>query len=351
MDNALPRRTPGAPRTWQLCMTSENHGTVGPAGCTFSHAPEKHERVLVVEVPAAANKAAEEGGLLRYEIASNGLSFLDPEGSWVAYGDVVADRASRQVANKAEVDLDTGFLQWIHDRMRFVHGENENVDYMHKLRAIIASVPVSRDTPNVASIAIPPATTGASTVLTDERMPVMYAAKRIDNGEYGSLLHRSEESAYRHNQHNGPAAPKYTVVAMREVAAQAGQVAVPEIDLSTLDRYIIQDGEDERPDIAKAAKGGLVLFSDVEDILSNAGQALKAKPAIWVDINSIEDTGLLFGTTRHLTVTGSSEKFGDYTTPLYAAPSPAKESLEPNQVQTIAERLKNTAGLPAKESK
>jgi hypothetical protein len=52
MDNALPRRTPGAPRTWSLCMTSENHGTVGPAGCTFSHAPEKHERVLVVEAPA-----------------------------------------------------------------------------------------------------------------------------------------------------------------------------------------------------------------------------------------------------------------------------------------------------------
>jgi hypothetical protein len=46
MENALPRRT------WSLCMTSENHGTVGPAGCTFSHAPEKHERVLVVEAPA-----------------------------------------------------------------------------------------------------------------------------------------------------------------------------------------------------------------------------------------------------------------------------------------------------------
>ena len=41
MEHALPRRT------WSLCMTSENHGTVGPAGCKFSHAPEKHERVLV----------------------------------------------------------------------------------------------------------------------------------------------------------------------------------------------------------------------------------------------------------------------------------------------------------------
>ena len=50
MEHALPRRT------WSLCMTSENHGTVGPAGCTFSHAPEKHERVLVVEAPAGTRQ-------------------------------------------------------------------------------------------------------------------------------------------------------------------------------------------------------------------------------------------------------------------------------------------------------
>lgn len=54
MEHALPRRTAGIPRTWSLCMTSENHGTVGKAGDPFSHAPGKHERVLVVEVPAAA---------------------------------------------------------------------------------------------------------------------------------------------------------------------------------------------------------------------------------------------------------------------------------------------------------
>jgi hypothetical protein len=51
---ADPHRTV-APRYWSLCMTSENHGTVGPAGCKFTHAPDKHERVLVVEVPAAAD--------------------------------------------------------------------------------------------------------------------------------------------------------------------------------------------------------------------------------------------------------------------------------------------------------
>ena len=50
---ADPDRT-AVPRYWSLCMTSENHGTVGPAGCKFTHAPDKHERVLVVEVPTAA---------------------------------------------------------------------------------------------------------------------------------------------------------------------------------------------------------------------------------------------------------------------------------------------------------
>lgn len=63
MEHALPRRTAGTPRTWSLCMTSENHGTVGPAGCKFSHAPEKHERVLVVEVPAAAGAPVDQVNL------------------------------------------------------------------------------------------------------------------------------------------------------------------------------------------------------------------------------------------------------------------------------------------------
>jgi len=63
MEHALPRRTAGIPRTWSLCMISENHGTVGPAGCTFSHAPDKHERVLVVEVPTAAGAPVDQVNL------------------------------------------------------------------------------------------------------------------------------------------------------------------------------------------------------------------------------------------------------------------------------------------------
>jgi hypothetical protein len=53
----------------------------------------------------------------------------------------------------ASRDSDKSFLQWIHDRLRFVHAENENYDYMHKLRAIIAAMSGNESTPNAASAA------------------------------------------------------------------------------------------------------------------------------------------------------------------------------------------------------
>jgi hypothetical protein len=72
MEHALPRRTAGIPRTWSLCMTSENHGTVGPVGCKFTHAPDKHERVQVVEIVAAGTPPAPDvdlAGLVRIDVA------------------------------------------------------------------------------------------------------------------------------------------------------------------------------------------------------------------------------------------------------------------------------------------
>ena len=47
---------------------------------------------------------------------------------------------------------DKAFLVWIHDRLKNHHGENENVDYMHRLRAIIAATPADRCTPNVTPV-------------------------------------------------------------------------------------------------------------------------------------------------------------------------------------------------------
>lgn len=46
---------------------------------------------------------------------------------------------------------DREFLQWIHARLECVHGENINVDYMHKLRAIIHNTDKDIDTPNISS--------------------------------------------------------------------------------------------------------------------------------------------------------------------------------------------------------
>lgn len=43
---------------------------------------------------------------------------------------------------------DKDFLQFIHDRLVSVHGENLNYDYMYKLRAIIANTPYDKFTPN-----------------------------------------------------------------------------------------------------------------------------------------------------------------------------------------------------------
>jgi len=72
MEQALPRRTAGIPRTWALCMASENHGTVGKAGDPFSHAPGKHERVQVVEIVAAGTPIAPDvdlAGLVCIDVA------------------------------------------------------------------------------------------------------------------------------------------------------------------------------------------------------------------------------------------------------------------------------------------
>lgn len=44
---------------------------------------------------------------------------------------------------------DLGFLIWLHDRLTEVYGENPNVDYMSKFRAIINTVDAAQVTSNV----------------------------------------------------------------------------------------------------------------------------------------------------------------------------------------------------------
>lgn len=74
MDQAITRAagampstmTPAAAarRAWAILLTSANHGVVGPLGSTFPHAGEKHERVVVVEVPAGAGAPSDEVNLV-----------------------------------------------------------------------------------------------------------------------------------------------------------------------------------------------------------------------------------------------------------------------------------------------
>jgi hypothetical protein len=44
------------------------------------------------------------------------------------------------------------FLQWIRDRLIFVHHECKDMDYMHKLESVIEKIPDSQESPNIASI-------------------------------------------------------------------------------------------------------------------------------------------------------------------------------------------------------
>ena len=84
MENAIPRRAAGTPRTWALCMTSENHGTVGKAGDPFHHAPGKHERVQVVEIVAAGTPPAPDvdlAGLVRIDVTDL-VGKLDEVRTW-----------------------------------------------------------------------------------------------------------------------------------------------------------------------------------------------------------------------------------------------------------------------------
>ena len=46
---------------------------------------------------------------------------------------------------------DKQFLFWIYRRLADVHGENLNVDYMHRMRALIVGCDFHKTTPNLAT--------------------------------------------------------------------------------------------------------------------------------------------------------------------------------------------------------
>lgn len=49
---------------------------------------------------------------------------------------------------------DKMFLIWIHERLRLVHKESPNIDYMHKLREVIGIIPDKLITSNKGSVSL-----------------------------------------------------------------------------------------------------------------------------------------------------------------------------------------------------
>jgi len=45
---------------------------------------------------------------------------------------------------------DRDFLIWLHARLEVVHRERSEVDYMGKLRSVIAATPPEQETPNTS---------------------------------------------------------------------------------------------------------------------------------------------------------------------------------------------------------
>lgn len=224
----------GQPRRWAALITSAGHGVLQEYGSKFEHAQPGQEVLEVMEIlpgaPATANKAAEEGERMRDEYKLPALpdsqEFVaihenilpdnpkyTQEAQVRAWDDyytadqvrayarqaIAADRASRQVANKAEVEP-VGVI--VADDP--VHGW-----YMHALK------PWNEIGAGTKLYATPPATTGASTVLTDELIDAIMAkySAFIAPGVYSLNSFECVEDVRSF---------------AREVAAQAGQVAVPE---------------------------------------------------------------------------------------------------------------------------
>lgn len=91
---ALPPRA-ATPRSWAVLLTSENHGTVGPVGCTFPWAGEKHERVQVMEIVEAGAPPApgtDLGGLVRIAIDGTVIPLLAPQAGAPASTALTDDR-------------------------------------------------------------------------------------------------------------------------------------------------------------------------------------------------------------------------------------------------------------------
>ena len=200
----------------------------------------KENTVEAFEELFAANKAAEEGELAALPLTKSQygfdrtLSFCAADMYEYALQAIEADRASRQVANKAEVEP----VAWIRDNPAMIYNDGKELS----LRQRGGNEGDEGWKPLV--YAAPPATTGASTAPTDEELlsvmdPPRAALKAEDWDpvtkrpkvkSFGASTVLTDEridalweEAFRHESFKRG----FARAIEREVEAQAGQVAVP----------------------------------------------------------------------------------------------------------------------------
>lgn len=208
---------------------------------------------------AAANKAAEEGGLpygYVYECVQPGTDGkgwceffgrdpVEPK-SGVRNIKALYERASRQVANKAEVDLSSLSAQTGADIELVYSNRDEEFVRLDDVKAFLANPPATTGASTaptdeeLLSVMDPPRAAlksedwdpvtkrpkvkpvGTSTVLTDERISEALDRARLNTDSHCESLpdepSKEYSDAYFFRQ------------IQREVAAQAGQVAVPDFE-------------------------------------------------------------------------------------------------------------------------
>jgi hypothetical protein len=213
---ADPDRT-AVPRYWSLCMTSENHGTVGKAGDMFSHAPGKHERVLVVEVPTPTDAPIDRVDLR--VLTGTGVA-------QTPMGELVFGASTQHAVGKTAEETVEVPAQWLRNLAQ-LRPEAYSHDGLVAVTRAFCDTADGYSAGILPVFAIAPATTGASTARPDwleydpaDHIVTIYGVKYSGDLFSGLGL--------------GPVGMSFTILAREDgaltlcrgpIAAQAGQVA------------------------------------------------------------------------------------------------------------------------------
>jgi hypothetical protein len=275
---------------------------------------------------AAANKAAEEGELHKLHDELNRITWEGEDSGWNLAITAVqkriieiiaADRAARPVANKAEVEgvASSEIPEGWPTEIWLNAGDEPLAPFSEYDELSWCSLPQGENDIRYVRedmLATPPATTGASTVLTDERIKAIFLAHGFTIKEGLSDLKPYVYAAAH--------------AVAREVAAQAGQVAVPgwiSVEDSLPDgKYCLATYQD-RAGKLRIIRAMYVRQFEIEasgdecDSETNEANDMEYLKAGWYEL--IDNWGEY--SSVHV-----SEGPVTHWMPLPAAPSPAKES-------------------------